>query len=51
MMSFIDLLDLGMTILVPGVVWVLLGVGLFQLIRESVQPCDVHRQVARSTRS
>jgi hypothetical protein len=52
MVSLLTILNLGITILVPAVVWTLLAVGLFQLIRESVrEPRMIHRQVAQRTRS
>jgi len=52
MVSLLAILDTGITIVVPAVVWTLLAVGLFQLIRESMHgPGMPHRQVARETRS
>lgn len=51
MINLLDILALGITILVSAVVWTLLAVGLFQLIRDSIQEAGVHRQMARSTRS
>jgi hypothetical protein len=52
MASVLSILALGITIVVPAVVWTLLAVGLFQLVRDSLHKPDVaHRHVARSTRS
>jgi len=52
MVDLLRILDLGITIFVPAVVWTLLGVGVIQLVRESLhEPRVVHRQMARSTRS
>jgi hypothetical protein len=52
MISLLSILDAGITIVVPAVVWTLLAVGLYQLIRESVhKPKVLHRQTARETRS
>jgi hypothetical protein len=52
MASLLSILALGITILVPAVVWTLLAVGLFQLVRDSLhKPGASHQQVARRTRS
>lgn len=51
MVHIINILDVGITILVPAVVWSLLAVGLFELIRESIHGFEGHRRVIRTTRS
>lgn len=52
MVSLLNILDAGITIVVPASVWTLLAFGLVQLIRESVSlPRIAPRQVARKTRS
>lgn len=52
MASLLSILEAGITIAVPAVVWTLLTFGLVQLIRESIHvPRMPHRQVARKTRS
>ena len=50
--SLLGMLDAGITIIVPAVVWTLLAVGLYQLIRESVhKPRALHQRTARQTHS
>jgi len=52
MINLLNILDAGITIVVPATVWTLLAFGLVQLIRESVHvPRITHPQVARKTRS
>ncbi|MBS3784562.1 MAG: hypothetical protein KGY78_08960 [Anaerolineae bacterium] len=51
MSSLLSILDLGITILVPAVVWTLLAIGLYQLFRESIQESGARRQVAGRIRS
>ncbi|MGD2104127.1 MAG: hypothetical protein PVJ55_03295 [Anaerolineae bacterium] len=50
MTNLLYISDLGITILVPAVVWTFLGVGMFELIRESIHSLrSVHRQTAHNT--
>jgi len=51
MTSLLNILDAGISILVPALVWTLLAVGVYQLARESIQEAGAHRRVARGTRS
>lgn len=51
MTSLLSILDLGIMFLVPAVVWTLLGVGLFQWVRDAIQESGAHRQVAQRTHS
>lgn len=52
MVTLLRILDLGITILVPAVVWTLLAFGLAQFIRESIHmPRVKQQQVARQTHS
>ncbi len=52
MLSLLSILDIGITVVVPAVVWAMIAVGLVQLIRESMHGDDIsHRQVARQARS
>lgn len=52
MTNLLSVLDAGITIVVPAIVWTLLATGLYQLIRESVhRPEVLHRRPAREARS
>lgn len=52
MTNLLVILDLGITILVPAVVWTFLGVGLPQLVRESIQNArPIQRQAAQKTQT
>lgn len=52
MVTLLRILDMGITILVPAVVWALLAFGMAQFIRESIHmPRVKHQQVARQTHS
>jgi len=51
MTNVLTILDAGISILVPGLVWTLLAVGLYQLAREVIQGAGAHERVASGTRS
>lgn len=51
MMNLLNTLGAGIAILVPALVWGLLALGLYELVRESVQESDAYRRLARGTRA